>query len=184
MGQNKLKYLDSIQYLQYLKVINVSYNKISNIEVIEKLTMIELVDLSHNQIHYVVSLSHMSKLTVLYLSFNFVESVESLIDFNRHYNLELLVIKKTNSNLFSINRDNFLLMSKNKNNRIVRYNGNYVFIKSFNLITKDVISSSSDLTDDCQLVLDFLKKNVHLNLYSHEQAKDFIYKCKFIDLNF
>ena len=66
---------------------------------------------------------------------------------------------------------------KLKNLRIVSKKSRDIFLKSFNIIVKNDLSYV-----DCLVQLDFLKRNINMNLVFQFQIDSFNIKCKNIEL--
>ena len=106
-------------------------------------------------------------LYALSLSFNNITSIQN-ISFDRLINLEQVFMDKPLIGLFD----------KRTNRRIVKKKAKkYTFLRSLFLIIEQELDYH-----DCDQTLEFIKRNIHLNLFYYNQTDSFFAKCRRMDL--
>jgi Leucine-rich repeat (LRR) protein len=148
--------------------------------------------LSSNSIRDVEPIKHLHKLKELSLSHNNIENIQPLlcltnlerlnVSFNK-INLSLMTEGKEIINGIAnklkkafIDKNMILVFDKKVNNNLKKRNV-YTFLYSMFIVTEDDLEYLN-----CLKTIDFLKRNVHLNLYYYDQIDNFLIKCKPIEL--
>lgn len=176
LANNSLTRLDDQLFvnLLQLKYLNLNSNKIEFISPVlfSQLINLEHLDLSFNQLKSIDDFS--------FLSLSFLQNIN--IDGNIHLNFSSYSFYGLSSlkNLFisyqslTIERNKNILLDSliPKKEKTV---DELIYFKSINII------SENDLID-CLLVLDFLKKNIQVNLRTDYEMLLFLSSCQYIDL--
>ena len=157
------------EYLE-LRTLKLSYNKIEDINCLANLSSIVFLYLNNNNIKNIQVLSQLDELWVLDISFNNISVDETnTVSFHNLATLDLAFIETKLLYLFD-NVYNYLIAKQNNLN---------TYIESLYLIIKDDLKYL-----DCQKTLMFIKRNIQLNLYYHDQIDQFLYKCYRLELDF
>ena len=143
----------------HLENINLSNNQLENVDLLSKFTSLVFIDLNNNQLSYlnsdiILSNNNLSKIDY---SNNQIKNGKIMEKINQK--LQVLFLDKKSINYFS----------KVKNDRFVMSKGNVMFLKSISIILNDDLNFI-----DFDIQLEFLKRNIHLNLYYHHQIERFI----------
>ncbi len=162
LKQNLLDELNNIRNLSKLSLLDLNYNQIQDASVLGYLLELKFLYLSNNSIKNIDFLSNLTQLIALDLSFN---SAKTNYSYNHMYNLDHVLVNTNTINAFI----NF------KNKRLDIYNKH--FLDAVFIITTDDLSFLN-----CSLTLDFIKRNIHLNLFYNEQISNFLINCKNLDL--
>jgi Leucine-rich repeat (LRR) protein len=175
--------------MKRLELLDLVDNRIRNIDALRNMSEITWLYLSNNSIRDIEPIKHLVKLKELSLSYNKIERIQPLSNLT---NLKFLNISFNNVNLSLTNESLYRLTNLKKAfidkklivlfdkmvNKNIKKRNVYTFLYSIFIVTEDDLDFHN-----CSLTLDFIKRNVHLNLYYWNQIDSFLDKCGRIDLD-
>ena len=132
---------------------------------LKNLTSIVDLNIGSNGITNMDFSMQMNHLQTLSLYDNQISSLT--FDVNKFPHLRIINLSQSKTDLFS---------KLSKNRRIFKQNNAAVFYRSVYLKIKD------EFITDCFQILHFIKLNIHLNLYTHQQISHFFSYCISINL--
>ena len=144
-------------------------NQLDNIDLLSKFTSLLSVKVNNNRI------SNLNPdIFILNNNLNKIDFSNNPIN-NRNY------IEKISQRLeiVFLDKESIKYFSKTKNQRSEYSKGNYKFIKSLNIIIKDQLEFI-----DFMVQIEFLRRNIHLNLYHQEQIERFIALTSILEFQF
>ena len=164
LSHNRIKQLESFGTSLILSHIDLSFNELSNVSFLFKYRKTKTLIINSNRITHFdlpVYLTLNKDITMVNLSMNQINQSESIKDLN--IRLNFIFIDKNYENLYS----------KIKNNRSLRNNvGSYSFLLSLFIVTPIDYSYGN-----CSVKLDYLKRNIHFNLFYQFQIDNFVFDC-------
>ena len=149
-----------------MKRLDSSFNKIADISPLNNSLSLTNLSLSHNYIGDIQIISDFIDLKQLRLSFNNITSIQN-VSFERLIKLEQVFIDQ---NLIA-------LFDKRENHDIIKKKAKYTFLRSLFLVIEQDLEYH-----DCDQTLDFIQRNIHINLFYYDQIDSFFEKCRRIDL--
>jgi hypothetical protein len=170
VSNNQLKYCHSLSNLTNLELLALSNNRLVDISPLKGLTKLKNLSLSQNRIEDFRLVSKFHFLEKLSISFNSIESTQE-ISFDALTDLRKVFLDKKQTHFFEKRRNNKIVERKAKNKF-------YKFLHALFLVTEDDLSFL-----DCTLTLDFMKRNIHFNLFYYEQVDWFFERCHHMDLD-
>jgi Leucine-rich repeat (LRR) protein len=184
LENNKLSKLDDFVFdglfrLNYLSLRNNRIKHINN-KLFCKLTKLNTLDLSSNELYLIKDYSFLklNYLSDLYLNNNYYLTIEnsSLNGLNSIRNIFVdmdLFMNKT----FKLNFLRIIRPRISKHNFISQQ-----YYESLEVISYPSGSGAISIIEECKIVLDFIKVNLHINLKDDYQVEYFFKNCKYIDL--
>ncbi len=185
INETSLQFLNASRFISTLLLSN---NRLESADFIKNFDHLEVLDLSNNQIKSIDSFPVSKKLIELYLDHNELTSVDVLADSDLT-SLEKLKIsfnhinvstgaKRTLNMLTSVrqvhlDRSAIELFRFENNHRKKLRNKIYKFLQSIFLIV------DSDEFLGCDLILGYLRLNIHLNLFFNDQLDLFLDECHY-----
>jgi Leucine-rich repeat (LRR) protein len=166
LSSNQIVDLGALSNLTKLVWLDLSFNQIVDISPLQFLLSLYNLSLSHNNISDIQIISNFTNLIQLRLSFNNIFSVQNA-SFDQLISLQQVFIDKPLISLFD-KRENF---------RIDRKKAKYIFLISLFLVIEQDLKYH-----DCEQTLDFIQRNIHLNLFYYDQIDSFFDKCRQMDL--
>jgi Leucine-rich repeat (LRR) protein len=165
LSGNKIKYIDSLDChnKNNFILLDLSKNELENVDFLLDCKTIREIKVNNNKIKYISDkiFSHFY-LRTIDLSFNPIDDTKVIFNDEIGENLETLFLDVNSSKSF-----------KNlSNNRLIKQNEKSIFYKALYILLDDRLNHI-----DCQLQLDFLKKNILLNLFYSYQADIFLMSC-------
>ena len=153
----------------HIENISLSNNQLENVDLLSKFTTLYIINLNNNKISYLNS-------DILHSNYNLVS-----FDFSRNQIKNGTFIYDLNKRLerIFIDKESMKYFSKIINERTEYSKGNYKFLKSLNIITKD----DSNFID-FHVQLDYLKRNIHLNLLYYHQIERLVSLTSILEFNF
>ena len=164
LSRNRIKFIKSFDSSLILNHVDLSHNQLSNVSFLYKHKSIKNLILNNNQINHLdvsLILSQNKDLVKINIAINPIT----------HFGFN---IKDLNKKIRFSFTDTYLdgLYTNITNDRI-EYQEIYSFLSSFYLVTPNNLYHG-----DCQLKLEFLKRNIHFNLYYQFQIDHFLSKCE------
>ena len=173
LSNNQLKLFEPFG-LNTVVYLNLSFNKLKNMSFVSKYKKIENLYINNNELESEPSLLN-DQISIL-IGSNQLHEID--ISFNDKINEFKVNVIGQGLNYFQCDKVMIKNLLKLKNLRIVSKKSRDVFLKSFNIIVKNDLSYV-----DCLVQLDFLKRNINMNLVFQFQIDSFInIKCKNIEL--
>ena len=162
-------YIKSIDFLsKNIKYLDLSINELENVEFLSNYTFISL-NLTNNKIRDISSVNLANhKLKTIDLTMNKISLNSYLFGFDVGDDLETIYL----------DLDSIDSIKKLVNNRIVKHNQYYVFYKAL-----FVIFSQQMEHVDCEFQLNYLKRNIVINLFYSFQIENFVLNCQNLLLN-
>ena len=158
--------MSPLSNLTKLNNLYLDSNQIADISPLKYLISLTNLSLSHKSLSDIHIISNFTKLEQLRLSFNNINSIQNA-SFDRLINFQQVFIDKPLVALFA----------KRENQKIIKKKCRYTFLRSLFLVIE------SDLEyHDCDQTLDFIQRNIHINLFYYDQIDFFFEKCRRMDL--
>jgi internalin A len=166
MSSNRIKTLKlTSNNMSNINFLNISFNRFDSVDFMTNLFKLKNVIVNNNKIDQFNFniISNKKDLFRIDLSFNQIESF-NLIEFNisKHPNLKFIYIDTNFKDYFSIFN----------NDIVAKRNEAFTFIKSLFILTKNELTFF-----DCKLIFNYLKKNIHFNLFYNDQIDRFLATC-------
>ena len=190
LSNNEINFIepDLFDNFKYLWLVDLSHNKIKFLNSFGKSLILTHVDLSFNELSNVIFLNEYKSITNLTINNNQIENIDILILLNGNN-----VIVKLNMAMNPIN--NFgtgKLMDLNKNLRFI-FTDELILNSLYSILINNRIQKKTDSVSfllalylvipnnlfygDCQLKINYLKRNIHFNLYYQFQIDHFLSNC-------
>ena len=180
LSNNKLiGFNASFNNLDSLKFLDLSFNSIELIpeKTFSDLLKLEILDLSHNKIYAFESraLENLDSLKDLHININSVHFQMKANSFFQLGSLQNIYISKS-----ILNNDTELIFNATFNylNRNSTLKNNRIYFKTLSLITPtSTLGNMSVLEYDCDLTLQFIRRNIHVNLKSEIHISQYFAQC-------
>jgi Leucine-rich repeat (LRR) protein len=174
LSSNRIKQIkSSSNSISNLNFINISFNQFENIDFIKTYSKLKhLLINNNNKISILKSMTYFlnnkKDLFRLDLSFNKIDS----FDYSGKIDLSKCELLKY------VNLDVQLIgyLEEFTNVIIAKRNEAFTFIKSLFILTKNDLNFI-----DCKLIFNYLKRNIHLNLFFNDQIDRFLLTCNLDD---
>ena len=183
LNNNKLSKLDDFVFngLFRLEFLSMRNNQIKHInhKLFSKLTKLNTLDLSSNELYLIqdYAFTKLNYLSDLYLNNNFNLEIEN----GTFYGLNSIRNIYVDMELFLNKTFKFIFLSKIRP-RISKHNLiSQQYYESLEVISYRSRSNAITIFEECKIVLDFIKVNLHFNLKDDYQVEYFFKNCKFID---
>ncbi len=149
-----------------------SENQIENVDILKGFTYLNDLFLSNNKIS--------AEIFPFLNRFKDLEKV--MISFNKNLTLKkdekFIEIPKRLTQLY-LDQDLIGMFDQPVNFRVNKNKNKYTFLTTLYLITENDLEFI-----DCDLTLDYIERNIHLNLFFDFQVSLFLEKCRFKDMEF
>ena len=165
LKNNQINYIEINLFdkLTKLEILDLSLNNIREFDSMLP-RLVKHVNISHNQMTNIPNVSHLKNLFRLDISFN-----KRLIRFD---SIENILNSSILRQLF-IDKSLIKYLNKSLNQRVAKIKSDhYLFLLSFHVNINDDLEYLN-----CQLSIDFIRRNIHLNLFYQEQLKRFLKFC-------
>jgi hypothetical protein len=172
LSNNKLKHLNESLFLNQVRLVylNLSSNSIEFIQknLFKNLYNLIDLDMSNNSLKYIenIALRNLNLLENFFINYNLNLTIfnQSLIGLSniRHLYISYLTLKSNNNSLFILN-DLKPIRIKNLTDLIYYRSLNIIYFEN---------------NIDCELILNYIQMNLHINLKSDSQFLKFISHCE------
>jgi hypothetical protein len=172
---NRLKNLDlsfnQLEFVKFKSVKHVSYSKLNNnnlrdFDNFKNITFDKLLDISNNNYEKIEFSSEFNELNELKIDGN-----NRLNEINGFENLREL-------KFVQLKRDQLDLFKNIRNLRLKAKRFKHVFLESLYLNFVN-LNNLFDEAGICEIIVEFLSRNIHVDLLSFEKVEKFINACKF-----
>ena len=153
--------------------VNLSYNQLENVDFLANYTNLKIIQLNNNNIINIEKLfvnNNLNNVELFDVSFNTL---------NKNSNFKIEMIGSEWKRIY-LNHQYLHYFSLKKNDRMIKKSGSNIFLKSLLLY---IFMENGDYFVDCHVQIEFIKRNILVNLADYKQIETFFDKCHFYSLD-